>query len=267
MSAQLCLEHVCVARPGGHAAAILTDISFAAYAGELLVVAGPNGSGKSTLLRIMCGLQIPDAGTVRLEGRRLAAFSLQERARRIAFVSQRGEENVPLTVFEAVLLGRAPWQNMFGSSTDEDVEQVRAALDKMEISALSGRFWTQLSGGERQRAFIARALCQNPRVLVLDEPTSALDYRHQLVLMDQLALLRDNGVCVVMATHDISLAARYANRLLLLKNGACLGQGAPREVLSEERLAKLYQCRLLVDEDPWTHTLRVTPFSCQPPSM
>ena len=260
----LTLNKVCVTRTSQLAGKrnILSDVNVEVSAGELLAVVGPNGAGKSTLLNVMSGLRKPDSGHIFVGQRRLSEMTLRERAQRIACVAQADTANIPLTVFETILLGRAPWQNMRGTVSDEDIALVQAAVECMELEKLTEVPLTHLSGGERQRTLIARALCQHTRLMILDEPTSALDYRHQLMLMEHLAALCRTGVSVVMVVHDIALAARYASSVFLLYEGSCLAQGEPAQVLTEDNLEILYQCHLAVDEDPWTHSLRITPLSC-----
>ncbi|MFO7706841.1 MAG: heme ABC transporter ATP-binding protein [Desulfobacterales bacterium] len=247
------LSHAFADRP------ILLQVSLAVGAGDFFVVIGPNGSGKTTLMKLMCGILKPGPGRVRVFGRDLRSYSHRSLARTIAYVPQVLEVNFPFTVEEAVLLGRAPHQSILGVPTAEDVEAARRAMAFTGVEALAGRTLEQLSGGEQQRVSIARALCQEPAILLLDEPTASLDLSHQLRLMDLMeSLRRERAVTVVMVSHDLNLAAMYADRLLLLTNGEIARQGAPAEVLTVQNLEAAYGCRLKVDESPFGNLPRVT---------
>lgn len=209
--------------------------------GEVLVVIGPNGSGKSTLARLLLGVLRPTAGDARFDGRPAAAWDRRALARRVGVVPQ-GEELVfPLTVRALVSMGRYPHIGAWRTERPADVAAVDRALDACDVRDLADRLVTRLSGGERQRARIARALAQEPDTLVLDEPTAALDIAHEMAIFELLdRLRRARGATVLLVTHNINLAARYATRMLLLDGGRAVAEGTPREVVTRTRIEQSY---------------------------
>ncbi|MEW6220196.1 MAG: ABC transporter ATP-binding protein [Thermodesulfobacteriota bacterium] len=254
----LALAGIGFAFPGG--SAILEGISLAVAAGEILLITGPNGAGKTTLVRIMAGTLPASAGEVRLLGRPLARIRRRERARTLALVPQVLPAELPFTVRELVQMGRTPHQGLLALPSAADWHAAEAAMAAAEVSHLAARRLDRLSGGERQRVFVARALCQEPRILLLDEPVASLDLGHQLRLLDLLdRLRRDRGLTVVMVGHDLNLASLYADRLLLLAGGRTVALGPPAEVLTAQRLADVYGCTLRVEASPWPGRPRVTP--------
>lgn len=226
---------------------VLDGVDLTVDAGELVALVGPNGSGKSTLLQCLNGILRPDGGRVSLSGDAMSSLSRPEIARRVGYVPQRERGRYPTSVFDAVLLGRRPhatWR-----PDEADIEVVSDLLDRLEIAALSDRPLEELSGGQRQKVTIARALAQQPRALVLDEPTSDLDVRHRLEVLDVLAAERDRGRAVVMAIHDLNVAARYADRIAMLSDGELYAVGSP-EVLTPETIADVYGVRAdVLDRD------------------
>ena len=233
--------------------------------GEILGIIGPNGSGKSTLLKLLGAILPPHRGTIRLQERALDSFSRQELARLVAYVPQQSSVVFPFTLAEFVLMGRFPHRRTggvlggFGWETAEDVRAAEQAMEAMEILHLADRTIGDVSGGERQRAFIARALAQAPRVLLLDEPTVFLDLRHQVDICAIMRRLnREQGLTVVWVSHDLNLAAQYCDRLLLLQDGALVRLGAPSAVLQPEVIESVYRCPVLVDRHPASGVPRVT---------
>ena len=220
---------------------VLDEVSVAVTRGDLLGVIGPNGGGKTTLLRLLAGVLAPQSGRVLLEGRPLAAHRRRELARRIAVVAQDPHLEFPYTALEVVLMGRAPHLPPLGFPRARDVAIARAALARLEVAGVEDRPLEQLSGGERQRVLLARALAQEPDVLLLDEPTAHLDLRHQAgiaaVVQD---LRRVRGTAVVSVLHDLNLAAVSCDRLVLLAGGRVLRAGTPRDVLTADVLAAGY---------------------------
>ncbi|WP_405528565.1 ATP-binding cassette domain-containing protein [Streptomyces avidinii] len=206
--------------------------------GETVGLLGPNGSGKSSLLRCLAGLRVPDAGTVHYDGLPVRDWSARRIARRIAFVEQDSGLDTDLRVADVVGLGRTPFRDRWRGPDATDRAVVAAALDRVGLTALAGRSWRGLSGGERQRAHIARALAQQPYGLLLDEPTNHLDVRHRLELME---LLAGTGQTVLVALHDLTLAARYCDRLLLMHHGRLIASGTPAAVLTAEHLARIFE--------------------------
>ncbi|WP_406186782.1 ABC transporter ATP-binding protein [Streptomyces sp. NBC_01006] len=218
--------------------------------GETVALLGPNGSGKSSLLRCLAGLRAPDAGTVRYDGESVRDWSARRTARHVAFVAQDPGADSDLRVADVVGLGRTPFRNRWRGPDAADRAVVADALERVGLTALAGRSWKALSGGERQRAHLARALAQQPYGLLLDEPTNHLDVKHQLDLME---LLAGSEQTVLVALHDLSLAARYCDRLLLLRHGRLIASGTPAAVLTSERLAEVFEVDAELTTDPLGH--------------
>lgn len=222
---------------------VLRGVSLSLAPGEVLAVLGPNGAGKSTLLRCLAGALSPK-GQVELDGRALESVPPAERARLLAFVPQHVPPRLPMTVFEAVLLGRRPYLSW--RPRPQDLEAAWEALSLMGLGELAQREFSEISGGQRQKVALARALAQKSRLLVMDEPTSSLDLRHQLQVMTVLCALaeeRDTGV--ILAVHDLNLAARFAHRVILLHDGRVEADGPPSEALTEESIRRVYGVEVL----------------------
>lgn len=233
--------------------------------GEILGIIGPNGSGKSTLLKLLGSIMPPQQGTIRLHDRPLSSFPRQELARIVAYVPQQSSVVFPFTLAEFVLMGRFPHRRAggmlggFGWESAEDMRAAEQAMRAMEILQLAGRMISDVSGGERQRAFIARALAQAPQVLLLDEPTVFLDLRHQVDICAILRRLnREQGLTVVLVSHDLNLASQSCDRLLLLQEGALIRLGVPSAVLQPEVIEAVYRCPVLIDRHPASGVPRVT---------
>ncbi|MFF4293617.1 ABC transporter ATP-binding protein [Streptomyces vinaceus] len=231
-------------------AAVVREVSADIAPGETVALLGPNGSGKSSLLRCLAGLRTPGAGTVRYDGESVRDWSARRIARHVAFVAQDAGADSDLRVADVVGLGRTPYRDRWRGPDATDRETVADALERVGLTALAGRSWKALSGGERQRAHIARALAQRPYGLLLDEPTNHLDVKHQLELME---LLAGSGRTVLVALHDLSLAARYCDRLLLLHRGRLIASGAPAAVLTAQRLAEVFEVDAELTTDPLGH--------------
>ena len=236
MAALLSLEDVHAGYPG---APVLRGVGLEAEAGQLWAVLGPNGAGKTTLLKVALGLLAPSRGVVRLEGVPLAQRERADVARRLGWVPQHGAE-VDFTGLELALMGAAPRLGTWGLPSQADVEAARAALAEAGVAHLADRPLQHASGGERRMAWLARALVQQPRVLLLDEPTAFLDLRHQVDVLARVRARVDRGLCAVAVLHDVNLAASFATHALLLKGGAALAQGPLGEVLTAERLSALF---------------------------
>jgi cobalamin transport system ATP-binding protein len=220
---------------------VLAGVSLGIARGELVGVIGPNGCGKTTLVRLLAGVLAPTAGSVRLEARPLAAWRRRELARRLAVMPQDTPVEFPFTVLEVVLMGRAAHLPGFGLPRAADIALARGVLARLDVADLEARPLDRLSGGERQRALLARALVQEPDVLLLDEPTTHLDLRHQVGIYDVVRdLARTRGVAVLSVLHDLNLAAMYCDRLLLLDGGRVAREGPPEHVLEAEALARAY---------------------------
>jgi iron complex transport system ATP-binding protein len=220
---------------------VLHGVSLALAAGEILVVSGPNGAGKSTLINTLSGVLPPAAGSVRLDGRPLAALENRERARRIAVVPQAGYLPPVFTVRQVVQLGRTPYLGWLGTPQPNDHAVVARVLEDLDLADLHDRPVAKLSGGERQRVLLARALAQDAPILLLDEPTTFLDLRHQSEILSIVRdLARGKGLAILMVLHDLNLAAQSADRIALLLDGRIQSLGAPDEVLTEQNLGSVY---------------------------
>ena len=227
---------------------ILSDISFAVPQGQVMAICGANGAGKSSLLRLIYRHQAPCRGRVRLMGRDIWAMGAPEVARHLAAVLQEQPTDFALTARQIVALGRLPHRKGWGAGLStpgsEDIAIITAAIRRMDLEAMADRAFGTLSGGERQRVMVARALAQEPRVIVLDEPTNHLDIRHQLEL---LALLKGLGLTVIASLHDLTLAAEFAERMLILHEGHILADGPPDKALTEATLAQAFNVRARID--------------------
>jgi ABC-type cobalamin/Fe3+-siderophores transport system ATPase subunit len=238
---------------------ILENISFQVSPGEFFVIIGPNGSGKTTLLKALAGIDPLQAGRVSVFERPIDRYSRNELARMLSYVPQNVPVDFPFTVTQTVLMGRYPHLGVLGIEGRGDLEIADRVLDVAGVRSLADRKVDQLSGGERQRVFIARALCQEPRLLLLDEPTAALDLAHQVRVMDLMeSLKRETGMTILMVSHDVNLSVMYADRLLLLKSGKIAALGTPAQVMTYEILESVYGCPLLVDESPLDRLPRIT---------
>jgi len=221
----------------------LRDVSLEIRAGEFHAVLGRNGSGKTTLIRVALGLAAPppSTGTAEIAGRAAAAWSRRDLARIVGVVAQREDNLFPQRVRETVLLGRYPHLSLWGAERPVDREAVTRALERCDALGLADRWIWTLSGGEYQRVRLARALAQEPTLLVLDEPTASLDVRHEMELFELARGLVDaGGLAVLMITHHVNLAARFADRVLLLADGQTAAQGTPRTVLTRETVERVF---------------------------
>ena len=218
----------------------LGGVSFSARAGEFVGLLGPNGAGKSTLVRLVAGLLAPSAGQVRLAGLDPIAAPRKTVAQVCALVPQEPSSAWPFTVREAVMMGRAPRQGLLALPSRFDRGAVDGALEACDLVHLADRRLDALSGGERRRVFFARALAQEPRVLLLDEPTAFLDLGHQVAAMRMAALAARGGLCVVAVLHDLNLAAATCDRVVILGGGRIVAEGAPADVLTAERVREVW---------------------------
>ena len=221
---------------------ILRDVSLALSAGEVVALLGPNGSGKSTLLRVLLGQLAPSrAGAVRWDGIAVEQWSRRNLARRVAYLPQSPTAEPDHRVADVLRLGRSPYWGAFGLESPRDVEVVRSVARTLDLADLLDRPMDHLSGGQRQRVFVGRCLAQEPAALLLDEPTTFLDLRHQVELLQLLRrLARERGVGVLMASHDLNLAAALSDRAVLLDGGAVAAEGTPASVLQPDTLSRVY---------------------------
>ncbi|MHC1588248.1 MAG: ABC transporter ATP-binding protein [Methermicoccaceae archaeon] len=223
----------------------LDDIAMGVDGSQILSIVGPNGAGKTTLLRCIDGIVSPQRGCVMLDERDVRKMSRREVAKRLGYVPQDTPHTPSHTVFDSVLLGRRP--HVGWHATEEDIEKVVEVMRRLSIEHLAMREFNELSGGERQKVVIARALVQEPDVLLLDEPNSNLDIRHQLELMEIIQrLAREGGMAVVVAIHDLNLAARYSDKVVIMKEGRIVGAGCPSQVLTEKTIREVYGVKVEV---------------------
>jgi iron complex transport system ATP-binding protein len=209
-------------------------------AGQVVALLGPNGGGKTTLLKTILGLLAPLSGEVVLQGRPLAAIPIRDRARILAYVPQVHAGTFAFTVEDVVLMGRSAHRSVLAGPSPLDRIVAREALARLGIGHLAERPYTMISGGERQLALIARALAQEPRLVVLDEPTASLDFGNQGKVMREIRVVAGSGLAVVFSTHDPNHALRYADRAFLIRDGRCVARGEAREVLTRDHLRALY---------------------------
>jgi iron complex transport system ATP-binding protein len=244
---------------------VLQDVNVSVQSGEMLGIVGPNGSGKTSLLKLLAKILPVQQGLVALFGQSVSELTQEAVARRVAFVPQDTQQAFPFTVAETVLMGRFPhhhrtvWDWGFGWDSREDRALAQQAMVTMDVWHLAERSVTGLSGGERQRVVIARALAQDPRVLLLDEPTAFLDLQHQIEICAVLNRLKnEQGLTVLVVSHDLNLASQYCDRLMLLDRGQIFRLGTPDDVIQSEVLEAVYRCQVLVDRHPRSGLPRVT---------
>ena len=229
---------------------VLRDVTFVVPRGAMVALAGPNGSGKSTLLALLAGTRRAHAGTVAIEGRPIGEYARRALARLVAVVPQDTTVTFPYTVAEMVLMGRAPHRPPLGLEGPRDVAIAERVMAETGILALASRRVQDLSGGERQRVVVARALAQEPAILLLDEPTTHLDLRHAVEILDLVAAVnRARGVTVVAVLHDLTSAALYFDRIAFLRDGALVADGAPRDTITSATVRAVFDADVRIDVD------------------
>lgn len=238
---------------------VLEEIAFDVMEGEMLGIIGPNGSGKSSLLKLLSRLNTPQQGDISLRGVYLSLMDQADLARTTAMVSQESTFFFPYTVGEVVLMGRTPHLQGRLFEGRRDMEVVRDVMRWMDVAELADRPVTEISGGERQRVVIARALAQEPDILILDEPTASLDIAHQVEIYHLLTRLnKERGLTIILSSHDLNLAAHYCHRMILMNQGKIYATGTPSEVITEKNIKDVYECPVLVDAHPVSGGPRVT---------
>ena len=238
---------------------VLKGVSFAAGQGELFALLGPNGSGKSTLIKIIVGILQPERGRVSIDGRDLSSISRRDLAKLVGYVAQESAMRFPLTAMELVLQGRFAQGRLIGFESDRDISEAEWAMSVTETTEYAARPVTELSGGERQRVMLARAIAVRPKVLVLDEPVANLDVAHQVKMLQLIKRLSvEEEMMAVVVTHELNLAAEFANKVLLLRQGEVIECGPPKEVMTEAALRGVFETDLLVDNSPISGAPRVT---------
>lgn len=241
---------------------VLLDVSFNVAVGDFVGVLGPNGTGKTTLLNLIDGILPPQGGAIRIDGVEVKKMRRDELARIVAVVPQEQPPVFPFRVLEVVLMGRAPHLGKWRFEGDKDLAIVQRALEMTDTLDLADRTMNRLSGGERQRVLIARALSQEPKLLLLDEPTASLDIRHQVEFFNLIKMLNKmQSMTVIAVTHDINLAVLYCDRIILMQEGRIRASGRPDEVITEENIQAVYRTPVMVDRHPVGDLPRVTPKS------
>lgn len=238
---------------------VLRDVSFALAERRIIALLGPNGAGKTTLIRSLNGTVPVASGKIEIDRKSLREYSRREIAQRIAVVAQENETKFPVSVLEFVLAGRFANGSAFGWETENDIATAKNALRECDLAEFENRLMNELSGGERQRVVLARALATNASILLLDEPTANLDLAHQALMF---RLVRERcrgcGASAIVITHDLNLAAEFADDVMLLKDGRVFAFGPPGEVLTEKNLNEVYGVQVLLDENPASGKVRVT---------
>jgi iron complex transport system ATP-binding protein len=238
---------------------VLQDVSFRVEKGEFVGVIGPNGSGKTTLLKILYRLLAPQKGEILFELVPMKKMDRMDIAKRIAVVAQETQLLFPFSVLETVLMGRSPHLGHFMFEGEKDLEIAKKAMEWTKVLPFSERPIDELSGGERKRVFIARALAQEPEVILLDEPTVNLDIHHQIDFLDLiLTLNRERGLTIVMASHDMNMASEFCDRLILLQEGRIYETGTPEEVITKENIESVYGCEVWIDLNPISGMPRIS---------
>jgi iron complex transport system ATP-binding protein len=249
----------------------IDEVSFGVASGEVVGIVGPNGSGKSSLLKLIAGLLRPESGAIRVAGRSVRDLTPLDMAKILAVVPQEQSQVFPFTVAETVLMGRFPhrqggwWNAGIGIERADDLAVAHYAMTETDVVGLAGRLMSDLSGGERQRVIIARALAQDPCILLLDEPTAFLDINHQFemcMLVQRLTQAR--SLTVVLVSHDLNVASLLCDRVLMLKDGRLHASGPPTETIRTDVLRSLYGCDVVVDRHPQSGAPRVTLPSINP---
>jgi len=244
---------------------VLKNISCEVKKGEFIGILGPNGSGKTTLLNVIDGILVPQEGEIWINGISCNKLKRRDLAKIIAVVPQESLMIFPFTVKEIVLMGRAPHLGTWRFEGDTDFRIAHQAMEMTDILSLMNRSMNALSAGERQRVLIARALAQQPQIMLLDEPTSFLDIRHQIEFFDLIkALNKNTALTVIGVTHDINLASLYCDRIMLLREGHIHCLGSPEEVIAESYIKEVYETNVTVDRNPLTGQPRVTLLSSYP---
>lgn len=240
----------------------LKDISFNIKKGEFISIIGPNGSGKSTLLKNISNIYSPQSGSIKIYNNDIKKYGTRELAKNIALVPQDTIISYNFSVLDIVLMGRFSHLNRFEKEREEDFKIVYEALKKTNTFHLKDRNIDEISGGERQRVIIARALAQEPKIIFLDEPTSHLDINHQMELLNLLKILnKERKTTIILVIHDINLACRYSDKIILMNNGEIVSIGTPKEVVTRKNIEKTYGLNIIVEENPYTDSIYIVPLS------
>ncbi|MHC1572948.1 MAG: ABC transporter ATP-binding protein [Candidatus Syntropharchaeales archaeon] len=233
---------------GYNSTLVLENVSMELDRSEVVGIVGPNGAGKSTLIRCIDQILTPKGGTIHLDGTDISKMTRMEIAKKMGYVPQSTTRVFPATVFDTVLMGRRP--HLGWKSSEEDTDKILEILELLGIMEFAMRDFNEISGGQQQKVLIARALAQEADILLLDEPTSNLDIRHQLEVMDIIkGIVRNKGISAIVAIHDLNLASRYTDRLLMMNGGRIFAAGDPDSVLTAENIRDVYGVEVLVKSD------------------
>lgn len=236
----------------------LSGIDLQIDRGEFLTLLGPNGSGKSTLLKIILGLLLPRNGSVKVDNKEISSYSRREIARKIAFVPQENHSIYPFSVYEIVMMGRSPYLDFLGIEKKNDIDKVDAALERLGIKHLKNKGINEISGGEAQRAYIARALVQEPEIMLLDEPNAHLDLEHQLSIFETLKELNEEQqITIVVVSHDLNLAGCYGIRCIFMKDGKIFSDDNKFNLITEENIKTVFNVNSVVLSDKTTNRINV----------
>jgi iron complex transport system ATP-binding protein len=236
------IKNLCFSYPGyADYKRVLNAISFSVKKGEFLSILGPNGSGKTTLLKTLAKLLVPTKGSIVLSGIDYSRFKSKDFFKIVGYVPQKFYSIFPYTVFEIILMGRTPYLSSFGFENDQDIDKVKNVLNILEIEELTHKSVNEISGGELQKVILARALAQDTDVLLLDEPSTHLDLKHQVSIFNHLKKINSAGKTIISVSHDINLSAIYSDRIIFLKEGSILEDGAISEVFTEEIIQKTFE--------------------------
>lgn len=231
-----------------HEYEVLKGLSFEASGGEILGILGKNGCGKTTLMKCITAHLKPKLGSITIDGDDVSCIPRRQLAKNMAIVAQSASLNFPFTVLETVMMGRYPDSELFQDPSDEEMELISRSMKATGILNYAERSVNELSGGEKQRVLISRALVQDPKILLLDEPTLHLDLNHQFGLMELIVRLsKENGILVVIVTHDVALAARYCDRILLIDDGQITDSGPAADVITSENLEKVFKIKSIIE--------------------
>lgn len=238
---------------------IVKSISLHAQKGDFVGILGPNGSGKSTFLKSIYGVLNYDNGCIKLDGKDIKTISLSDIAKDMAVVGQFNTINFDLSVFDILLMGRSPHLGTWKKESEEDYKIALNAIKKVGMETSLDRSFATLSGGEKQRVVLARALTQQPQVLILDEPTNHLDIKYQIEI---LSLVKDLGICVVAALHDLSLAAQFCNEIYIIKHGELIAKGKPKDIITANMVKEVYEidCDIVYNENTGAMMISYYPF-------
>ncbi|NLV88262.1 MAG: ABC transporter ATP-binding protein [Tissierellia bacterium] len=246
----------------GYKEKIIDDISFKIKEGQFVSLIGPNGSGKSTIIKLLNHIYSPWKGKILIDNKDINSFSKKELARKISLVPQNTLIDYDFTVEDIVLMGRYPYKKRFERYDEKDYEAVHRALKATNTFHIKGKIITEISGGERQRVIIAKALAQGTPIILLDEPTSHLDLNHQMEILNLLKKLNEEKkTTIIIAIHDINLASRYSDEIIILNMGKVIDNGVPEKVITKENMEKVYGVKVAIEKNKHTNSLSITPIS------